>query len=344
MSSSATAVRTLGLGRARTRDVFARVQLALVLAALGLNLTWVPLVRDPLPLPGSAAIFIPDVVLVLVVTQWLVLRFVRGTSTALVPRTTLVGVPLALFAAALVPGILRGHERYGASLVGQPLRLVLYAAVAMAMTELHPRETYRAIVGLFYAGAALQAIFASWYLATGTTQSNSDLLSTGGTRTLDVGTSIYLAGALFLVVLNLELGFPLRRWVHLTVGALALFGIIVAYDRTTFIALVLLIPLALWRAWRVRSTLLRRRRLALLVGAAGLAATALAMFNFGSTFVDRVTANPLQDHNVRWRVATIHRALAGLRSGDWKQESPFDVSHNDLVNSGFEAGTSGWDN
>jgi carbohydrate binding protein with CBM4/9 domain len=342
VSTSATALRALGVGRIRTREAFARMQLALVLAALGLNLTWVPLIRKPLPIPGSTAIFIPDVVLGLVVAQFVVLRAFGGSSAGVLPRTRLVGLPLALFALALVPGILRGHERYGASLVGQPLRLVLYAAVLLAMTKLRPRNAYRAIVALFYGGAVLQAAFACWYLATGTSQSNSDLLSTGGIRTLDVGTSIYLAGTLFLVVLNLDMGFPLRRWVHLTVGALALFGIVLAYDRTTFLALIVLLPFAVWRL--ARSSFMSRRRLRVWVpiAAVGTLAVALVTVNFAGTLIDRVTANPLQDHNVRWRVATVHRALAGLRSGDWRPQSPFDEARNELANPGFEAGREGW--
>ena len=53
----------------------------------------------------------------------------------------MIGLPLAAFAALLVPGIIRGHERYGASYLGQPARLVLYSALAFAMTELRPSVT-----------------------------------------------------------------------------------------------------------------------------------------------------------------------------------------------------------
>jgi hypothetical protein len=342
VSTSVGVVRTMGLGQTRTREAFARLQLALVLAALGLNLTWVPRVREPLPLPGSTSIFIPDVLLILAVVLWVASRLLLGSSAGTLPRTALLGPLLAVFGAALVPGIIRGHERYGASLVGQPLRLLLYAAIGLAMTELRPQQVYRAIVGLFYAGTALQAAFACWYLATGTSQSISHLLSTGGSRTLDIGTSIYLSGALFLVILNLELSFPLRRWVHLTVAALALFGIVLAYDRTTFIALVLLIPLGAWRARRLGLMLTRRRRFKLLAAAAGVLAIVGATLSFGSTFVDRVKANPLQDHNVRWRMATLHQALGGLRSGRWEQRSPFDQSRNQLANPEFEEGSRGW--
>lgn len=343
VSTSAGVVRILAPPRERTREIFAGLQLALVLAALGLNLTWVHAVSEPLPIPGSTSIFISDVVLALAVVVWVASRLALGSSAGALPRPALAGPLLLLFAVALVPGIIRGHERYGASYVGQPLRLVLYAAIGLAVTDLlRPRDVYRAIVGLFYAGTAVQAAFACWYLATGTSQSVSSVLSTGGSRTLAIGTSIYLAGALFLVVLNLELGFPLRRWVHLTVAALALFGIVLAYDRTTFATLILLVPFGIWRAWRNRLTATWSKRVWLPAGAAAILAAVFAALSFGSTFVDRVTANPLQDHSVRWRIATLHQALAGLKSGRWEQGSPFDQSLNQLVNPNFEAGTRGW--
>ena len=60
---------------------------------------------------------------------------------------------------------------------------------------------------------------------------------------------------------------------------------------------------------------------------------------------DRVKANPLTDHSVRWRLAGIHAVLAGMKNGEWDTRSGLltsDASGNHLINSSFEFGTTGW--
>ena len=60
---------------------------------------------------------------------------------------------------------------------------------------------------------------------------------------------------------------------------------------------------------------------------------------------DRVKANPLTDHSVRWRLAGIHAVLAGMKNGQWDTRSGLltaDVTGNHLINASYEFGTTGW--
>ena len=82
--------------------------------------------------------------------------------------TRLLGWPLLLFGIVLFTAIIRGHERYGESLFSIPLRFLLYAGIAAAITDLKPRDAYRWLVGLFYAGTVWQALVALYGYATGT--------------------------------------------------------------------------------------------------------------------------------------------------------------------------------
>ena len=75
------------------------------------------------------------------VVLWLGERvFSRETVPA--ASSPLLRWPLLLFGLSLAPGIVRGHERYGAGLIGQPLRLVLYAAIGFAVLRFDPRDVY----------------------------------------------------------------------------------------------------------------------------------------------------------------------------------------------------------
>ena len=75
-------------------------------------------------------------------------------------NTLVLKWPLLLFAVCLLPGIWRGHERYGEGLVTQPVRLVFYAGLAAAMTELTARQGLRLVTVGLYAIAFWQSILA----------------------------------------------------------------------------------------------------------------------------------------------------------------------------------------
>jgi Carbohydrate binding domain len=323
------------------------MQTGIVLLALGLPLTASQHLDRPLPTPGGISVYVSDVVVALAVVSWLAARLLipaseRGTWL----RTPVLTWPLLVFAAFLVPGIVRGHERYGASYLGQPVRLVLYAGIAFAMTELRPREVYRAIVAVFYAGTVWQAASAVYYLVTGTSQTTVNELSTGGVRALSLTSGMYVAAALVLALLNVELASRTRwRLFHLGFAALAAFGVVASFSRTTFLAVVLLTPFLVWQLREMRGGVLRRWRWWLPAGAAAIVAGLVLIPGLSSTFVDRVSANPLTDRSVEWRVRGIHAALTGMKSGRWQPNDRATVLNpnvNHLSNGDFETGTKPW--
>src|ERR687892_757560 len=127
-------------------------RMALLVAALALPLTGIAAVTRPLPIAGPA-IFPQDLLVVVALGAWAVAALVgRGREAQPpVPRTPVVGAAFALFAAAIVIATMRGHYAYGASLFGQPLRLVLYAAIVVTLVGLTAERVYRLLVGVFYA-------------------------------------------------------------------------------------------------------------------------------------------------------------------------------------------------
>jgi hypothetical protein len=339
MSSLVAIGRWMNGSTIRLSTAVVRVQAALVFAAFALPLSSAPRLRDPLPLPGSVSVYASDLIVVLALASWPLARVCTSAERVRRLRTPVIGIPLALFALCLVPGILRGHERFGASLIGQPLRLVLYAGIAFALVSLTPRDAYRGLVAVFYAGAFWQAGLAVFSVATGRHPTSSYVLSTGGTRAVALSAAMFVSGALILALVNLDLD-PVtrRRWLHLAVIPAAGFAIAASYGRTTFAALVLVLPALLLTLKGVR----RSARRYWWAPALAVAAVAAAGPWIGPTLVDRLTSNPLHDTTVRWRVAAIEASLAGMRSGDWKPVSPLDLKRERLENAGFELGTQGW--
>ena len=339
--SSLTAIgRWMGSPLIRFRVAVLWAQSALVLLAFALPLSSVHWLRRPLPLPGSIAVFVSDLVVVLAVALWPVARLASGRQAGKGLRTPVLGVPFAVFALALLPGLVRGHERYDVSFVGQPLRLVLYAGIAFAMVSLSARETYKALVVVLYAGTVWQAALGTFSLATGRHQTGSYVLSTGGTRVLALSASLFIAGTLLLALVNVELDSAVRRrWVHVAMIPVAAYGVALSYGRTTIAALVVTVPLLVLQLNGLRRSLRRHW------WAPALAIVALAAASplLGSTLVDRLTSNPLHDQTVRWRTAAVKASLAGMWSGDWKTVSPIDPTLERLRNGGFEEGTAGWD-
>jgi O-antigen ligase len=166
------------------------------------------------------------------------------------------------------------------------------------------------LVAVFYTGAIVNAFAAMYYLATGTTQQEaSSSLSTGGTRVLALTTALYLTGGVVLALLNFEREQRVgRRLLHLLVGALAVFGIVVSFGRgVTFALIAVLIALFLTRR-RLRSATYAVTPLLLPL----LVASMFFLVHTDPGFVPRVTTRlstvSSNDASIRWRQAA-NRAI-----------------------------------
>ncbi len=219
------------------------------------------------------------------------------------PRTQLLGWPLLLFGVALLAAVIRGHERYGESLFSVPLRFVLYAGIAFAISDLKPRDAYRWLVVVFYAGTLWQTGVAIRGYATGATATDQTVLSTGGERVLAGSTAMFMAGALLLALLNLEFQRSARRAaLHLLMATLATFALVSTFQRTTFAVASILVPLALLAFRRIGL------RAAVYVPLIAPFAVLVALLvpkvdpTFFPTFADRVAASPSTDATAQWRL------------------------------------------
>jgi O-antigen ligase len=315
------------------RDLVYRVRLAIVLLAVALPLSDVPGARSSLSVPGGLSVFPSDLLVLAAVVLWAGEKLFARESIPLASSPVLRW-PLLLFGLSLVPGIVRGHVRYDESLVGQPVRLVLYAAIGLALLKLRARDVYWGLVIVLYAGTAWQLVLAGYSIATGSHQTGSYLLSTGGSRVLSLGAGMYLAAAFLIALLNVEFDGGRRRWLHLGVAGLALVAEALTFGRTTYVALVFLIPVVFLTLRETRSFVLRKWPVWIAFGVVAIAAAALTP-SVGTTLVDRVSANPLNDSTVRWRVGSFEAALSGFKSAQWKPAEPPD-NLNRLSDPSFE--------
>jgi hypothetical protein len=280
-------------------------------AALALTFTGLPF-ADPLPLPGGS-IYATDVLLLLAVGAWLAARLSRGLHPGQVRLSIIFRWPLALLAVAVFAGVLKGQDRYDANLIGQPLRFVLYAGIALALTETNPASAWRAITRIFYIGAIVQSFFAVYFLASGSSQTTAESLSTGGVRALALSTAIYLTGSMICALLNLELERrPLRQVGHVAVAGLALFGIIVSFGRTTYAAVALIVPILLLTRRYMRRTVVA----VLPLFAPVLVLAVLLVPNIAPDLIptlhERVAGTSSNDNTVRWREEARGAALEGV--------------------------------
>jgi len=276
----------------------------LVAAAMGLSMTF-PVLQKPLPLPIPGQVYLADLVVILAFVAWLARRLTAPPETRpRGPTTPLLGPPLILFAVVMLSAALHGHYAYGTNIIGQPVRLVAYALLVFALVDLDPRATYRVIVVVFYVGTVWMFLNAVRYLATGTSQTDQIDLSTGGKRVLSLATAIYLSGALFLALLNLELDRAAkRRAVHLLIATLALAGIVVAYARATYVAVAIIVPVLFIWLPRLRRSVVSMLPMCLpfiLLLAIALPRVAPSV---GTTFTSRVEGTNSADANIRWRQA-----------------------------------------
>ena len=273
----------------------------LVYAALALALA------EPLPFVkqfdvGPILVYPADVIVVLAVVSWVAAWLVNPEVHPGRLRSIVLGWPLALFALALAAAILQGHFRYGTSLVSLPIRLVAYAGIALAFTDIRPRDAYKWLVALFYAGTVWRTGVAIRDLATGQVETRAVDLSTGGERVLAGSTAMLMAGAILLALLNLERARSAAgSALHFVVAALATFSLVVTFQRTTFALVALLIPLFLLAFRRVGA-----RAVGFLPLAAPFLILAVLLVpradpQLWPTLRDRLVANPSTDTSVSWR-------------------------------------------
>jgi O-antigen ligase len=292
-------VVALGVG-----SLIASSRAILVFAAIAINLFSPLPLTEALPLGGGVQVYPSDILVLLAVASWAAAWLIgpedaRPSSL----QTSLLGWPLLLFGVALVVAVIRGHELYGASLVGLPLRLLLYAGIAAAVTDLRPRDAYRWLVLLFYAGAVWQALVAVYGYATGTSATSAVALSTGGERVLAGSTAMFMAGALLLALLNLEFDRSAgRAALHLLMAGLATFALVSTFQRTTFALISLLVPLSVLSFRRIGF-----RAATLLPLCAPFLVLVVLLIpkadpSFLPTLGDRITASPSTDTSAQWRL------------------------------------------
>jgi O-antigen ligase len=228
------------------------------------------------------------------------------------PKAPILSLPLYVFAAFIAVGVVRGHVLWGLGYLSQPVRFVIYALIAFAVSDLTPRQAWQVLVAVFYLGAVVNAAAAVYYLATGTVQTdNSAGVSTGGVRVLTLTTALYLTGAVVLALLNFEREHRIGpRLLHLAVGGLAIFGIVVAYGRGVWFALTaVLVALFLTRRG-LRRAVYFVLPLLLPLMIAGVFLLVHSDPGFVPRVMTRVTAVTNQDASIRWRQAA-NRAIWG---------------------------------
>jgi O-antigen ligase len=277
----------------------------LIFAAIAIGLFDPLPLSGPLPLHTGLTLYTSDILVLLAVASWVAAWLVdREEVRPSSLQTRLLGWPLLLFGITLFAGIVQGHERYGEKLVGLPLRFLLYAGIAAALTDLTPRDAYKRLVVLFYAGTVWQAGVAVYRDATGTSAAAlSGTLSTGGERVLGGSVAMFMAGALLLAFLNLDRDRRAGRTaLHLVMAALATFALVSTFQRTTFALVSILVPLSL----------LSFRHVGLRVAAfLPLFAPFLVLVilfipkaspTLFPTLSERITASPSTDATANWRL------------------------------------------
>ena len=289
-------------------------RLVLVGAALGLSLT-IPPLQEPLPLSVPGSVYVTDLIVLASIGSWALGRFTTlRPEPARWPRAPVLGWPLLLLAGAVLSAAIRGHVEYGANIVGQPVRLVAYAAIGFALTDLDPDRLLRLVVGVYYAGAAWMFLNALYLLATGGHQTDQVGLSTGGARTLSLTVGICLTAALLLALLNFHLEDTSgRRVLHIVIAGLATFGIVLAFGRAVFLSLAVTAPLPLILSSRIRRGLVAWLPLCLPAFVLVTLLIPRAMPQLIPTLVDRVATAPSADVNVRWRQAAAAAVLEQAR-------------------------------
>jgi O-antigen ligase len=256
---------------------------------------------------GGALVYPQDALVAVAVIGWAAEMTIMRGQRRPSQRKLIVGTAAGIFALAVLVSLLRGHAAYGASYAGQPLRLVLYIGIAAALLKAEPATLFRRITVVLYAGVVWQLFAAVYHISTGTSQSTSADLSTGGFRVVSILTSLFIASALFAAIVNLERVQPARlKALHLAVILLSLIEIVLAFSRGTFIstALVLVVFFAYFRNARTAFVSFLPLCLPVLIAAAFFLPQLQTRTNEPSlltTLIKRLDPRVNNDLSVQWR-------------------------------------------
>jgi O-antigen ligase len=268
---------------------------------------------------GPAQVFATDIVVALALATWVAGRL-AGSYGRPRPRAPVLPfrVVFGAFALVVVVDTLRGNLAYGASLLGEPLRLALYALVAFALSDLTPEKTLAGLRVVFYGGAFWSLLSAAYYIASGTSQTGADALSTGGTRVLSLSVSLSLALSLFLAVLSFDLPRTARQHaLDAAAAAASLVGIVLSFGRGTFIAVAVVIPLLLATSRRLRERTLVALPMAVPLVAVSLLLTSQLAPATWRTLLERLQISAVHagvDASVEWRRHAVHVIWQQVRS------------------------------
>ena len=79
---------------------------------------------------GALVVTVPDVLVLFALGSWVAALLLKSPDDPVpTPRSMVVGIPLVLLALGIGQALIRGHDAYGVSLIGQPLRIALYAGL-----------------------------------------------------------------------------------------------------------------------------------------------------------------------------------------------------------------------
>jgi O-antigen ligase len=276
----------------------------LVFGAFALDLSGIIALREPIL---GDSVYASDIILVLAIASWLAAWLIApGGRRPTWPKTPILGWPLLVFAIFIGLGVVRGHELWGLSYLSQPVRFVIYAGIAAAVADMTVRQAWRGLTVVFYLGAVWNAAAAVFYLATGTVQwETGSRVSTGGTRVLTLTTALYLTGALVLALLNFEREHHIvHRLGHLVIGALATFGIVIAYGRGVWYAIAAVLVALFVTRRRLRTGVLALLPLCLPVLVLGGILIVQANPGFFPNIAERFTTiQSGRDASIGWRTA-----------------------------------------
>ena len=262
----------------------------------------------------SGLIYPQDLVAAIAIAALVFVTFTSREGEG-IPRTPILGWPYVLFALAILTATIRGHYSYGASLLGEPLRLFLYAAVVVGLVGMTAERLHRLLTWLFYTGAVLVTLAAFGYLATGRSATDQAELSTGGTRLIAISTSLYCAGTLFLALLNFRLATGSReRAFHLAFACLGLFGVVAGFGRAAYFGVVAVGLVFLLTMRALRSSLMSIAPLAAPFVVLLLIGIAQASPQFVHSVHTRLTTfPPASDPNVQWRIRANEAVYSQIR-------------------------------
>ena len=261
---------------------------------------------------GPINIWASDIVIAIAVGGWLADWLSRPRERRpRIPRATLLGLPLALLAFALLLGAERGSERYGASLIGMPLRLVLYAVIATAITSVSPKQALRGLTFVFYGGVLFQAGIAAYHIATGTSATEHLNLSTGGIRYIGIGPATYAGATVMIALINLARARE-HRVFHLSILAIACLTVVVAYTRTVWLIVAIEVLVCLAVSSSARRAALSSIPLVAPFLVLGVLLVATVKPDMVETFTERLSTPASQDSSVQWRAYAYQAVLSGV--------------------------------